>query len=95
MKFTVILEPEEEGGYSVHCPALPGCHSQGETREEALANIKEAIEGILEVISEEGHPIPEQKPEAIAEAIRLCLRDRAEDGLPLTIETQEVEVVAE
>jgi predicted RNase H-like HicB family nuclease len=95
MKFTVILESEEEGGYSIHCPALPGCHSQGETKEEALANIKEAILLCLEVISEEGCPIPEQNPEAIAEAICLCLQDRAEDGLPLTIETQEVEVVAE
>ncbi|MCK4224765.1 MAG: type II toxin-antitoxin system HicB family antitoxin [candidate division Zixibacteria bacterium] len=47
MKFKVILEPEEDGGYSVHCPALKGCHSQGETMEEALANIKEAIEGYL------------------------------------------------
>jgi predicted RNase H-like HicB family nuclease len=95
MKFTVILEPEEEGGYSVHCPVLPGCHSQGETKEEALTNIKEAILLCVEVISEEGHPIPEQSPEVIAEAICLCLQDRVEDGLPLTIETQEVEVVAE
>jgi predicted RNase H-like HicB family nuclease len=94
MKFTVILEPEEEGGYSIHCPALPGCHSQGENEEEALANIKEAILLCLEVISEDGYPIPEQKPEALAEAICLCLRDRAKDGLPLTIETQEVEVAA-
>lgn len=52
MKFKVILEPEEEGGYSVHCPALKGCHSQGETVEEALANIKEAIEGYLLVLNE-------------------------------------------
>ena len=95
MRFTVILEPEERGGYSIHCPAITGCHSQGETKEEALANIKEAIEGILEVISEEGRPMPEQRPELIAQAIVECLQDRAEDGLPLTIETQEVEVAAE
>jgi antitoxin HicB len=94
MKFTVILEPEEEGGYSIHCPAIPGCHSQGETKEEALANIKEAILLCLEVISEESRPIPEQSPEVISEAICLCLEDRAEAGLPLTIETQEVEVLA-
>ena len=94
MKFTVILEPEESG-YSIHCPALPGCHSQGESKEEALANIKEAILLCLEVMSEEGHPKPEQSPEAIAEAIRQYLQDRAEAGLPLTIETQEVEVIAE
>lgn len=52
MKFKVILEPEEEGGYSVHCPVLKGCHSQGETEEEALENIKEAIEGYLAVMHE-------------------------------------------
>lgn len=44
MKWSVVLKREAEGGYSVSCPALPGCHSQGETRAEALANIKDAIE---------------------------------------------------
>ncbi len=48
MKLTVILEPQEEGGYTVHVPSLPGCISQGETKEEALKNIKEAIELYLE-----------------------------------------------
>jgi predicted RNase H-like HicB family nuclease len=38
----VIIEPDETGGYSVSCPSLPGCHSQGETIDEALANIREA-----------------------------------------------------
>jgi predicted RNase H-like HicB family nuclease len=52
MKFKVILEPEEDGGDSVHCPALKGCHSQGETVKEALANIKEAIEGYLLALNE-------------------------------------------
>ena len=52
MKFKVILEPEKDGGYSVHCPALKGGHSQGETVEEALANIKEAIGGYLLVLNE-------------------------------------------
>ena len=50
-RFEVILESEEDGGYSVHCPALKGCHSQGQTVEEALANIKEAIEGCLLVLN--------------------------------------------
>ena len=39
-KFTVILEPEKTGGYSIHCPTLPGCVSQGGSREEALQNIQ-------------------------------------------------------
>ena len=49
MKIKVILEPQEEGGYTVHAPSLPGCVSEGDTREEALRNIKEAIELYLEV----------------------------------------------
>ena len=53
-QFEVLLEPEEEGGYHVWCPRLGGCHSQGETREEALTNIKEAIEGWLEAAGEVG-----------------------------------------
>jgi predicted RNase H-like HicB family nuclease len=53
MKYTVILEPQEEGGYTVRCLELPGAISQGETKEEALANIKEAIELVLEVLSQE------------------------------------------
>jgi predicted RNase H-like HicB family nuclease len=48
MKFKVVLEPAEEGGYVVYVPSLPGCISEGNTREEALANIKEAIELYLE-----------------------------------------------
>lgn len=53
MKFKVILEDAEEGGYIVSCPALPGCHSQGDTIDEALDNIKEAIVGCLESLNEE------------------------------------------
>ena len=46
MKFTVLLTPDkEDGGYVAECPAIPGCVSEGETVEEALTNIKEAIEG--------------------------------------------------
>lgn len=48
MKLTVVLEQQEEGGYTVYVPSLPGCISQGETKEEALKNIKEAIELYLE-----------------------------------------------
>ncbi len=95
MKFTVILGPEAEGGYSVICPAVPGCVSQGDSLEEALDNIREAILLCLEVRHEEQMPPPEESPEIIAREIELCLQDRAEEGLPLTIETREVEIEAE
>ena len=52
MKLDIVLEEEEDGTYSVHCPALKGCHSQGHTRDEAIANIQEAIELYLEVAGE-------------------------------------------
>lgn len=54
----VILERDETGIYSVSCPSLPGCHSQGETIDDALANIREAIELYLEVLAEDGQPVP-------------------------------------
>ncbi len=48
----VIRDDKEDRGYNVSCPAIPGCHSQGDTIEEALENITEAIEGCLEVLNE-------------------------------------------
>ena len=51
--FKVVLQQSEDGGYIVSCPALPGCHSQGDSMEEALENIKEAIAGCLESLAEE------------------------------------------
>lgn len=68
MKFAVTLERDEDSVWVVECPSIPGCVSQGKTREEALENIKDAI--------------------------KLCLAVRAERGMPLTIETEMVEVVA-
>ncbi|CAN5291739.1 hypothetical protein BH09SUM1_BH09SUM1_24020 [soil metagenome] len=56
MKFLVTLVSGETSGYVVHCPAIPGCVSQGDTKEEALANITEAIELCTEVIAERGSP---------------------------------------
>ncbi len=53
MKLTIILEPSEEGGYTVTVPSLPGCISEGETREEALENIREAIELYLEQVEDD------------------------------------------
>lgn len=55
----VVLYPIEDGWWGVSCPSLPGCHSQGATRAEALENIKEAIEVYLESLQFHGEPIPE------------------------------------
>lgn len=59
--FEVILEPEETGGYHVYCPILKGCHSCGASKEEALKNIKEAMELWLESARELGVSIPERE----------------------------------
>jgi predicted RNase H-like HicB family nuclease len=54
----VISEDPEDGGFIVSCPALPGCHSEGETIEEAITNIRDAIEGCLTVLNERAQQIP-------------------------------------
>ena len=53
MKYTVVLEPQKDGGFTVQCVEIPGAISQGENKDEALANIKEAIKLVLEVQLEE------------------------------------------
>lgn len=58
MEFTVILEECEEGGYTVTCPALPGCVTEGDTYEEALQNAKEAIAGYLEAMEKQARMTP-------------------------------------
>lgn len=68
MIFNVTIDRDEDGVFIVECPSIPGCVSQGKTKEEALENISDAI--------------------------RLCLQVRAEKGLPLTIETKQIEVAA-
>jgi len=68
MKFLVTLDRDEDGVWVVECPSIPGCVSQGMTRDEAIENVRDAIHE--------------------------CLIVRAERGLPLTVETREVEVVA-
>jgi predicted RNase H-like HicB family nuclease len=90
MKFTVILGQEADGGYSIFCPAIPGCASQGDTVDEALLNIREAIELCLEVRAEDGIGLPVETPAVIANEIEGILYDRQEEGLPLIIETREV-----
>ncbi len=66
MTFSIVLDRDEDGVWVAECPSIPGCLSQGETRDAAAENIREAI--------------------------RLCLQVRAEQGLPLTVETRQVEV---
>ena len=53
MKLKIVLEPSDEGGYTVYVPSLPGCISEGENKEEAMANIKEAIELYLEPVEDD------------------------------------------
>lgn len=64
-RFTVTFMPAEEGGYTVIVPALPGCISEGDTYEEALNNIKEAIELYIESLQKDGLPVPEELSEKI------------------------------
>ncbi len=68
MIFNITLERDEDGVWIVECPSIPGCVSQGATKDEAIENIKDAI--------------------------KICLEVRAEKGLPLTVETRQVEVAA-
>jgi predicted RNase H-like HicB family nuclease len=67
MKLSVTVDRDEDGVWVVECPSIPGCVSQGKTKEQAIKNIEEAI--------------------------ALCLEVRAERGLPLTVETRQVEVM--
>jgi len=68
MIFNVTIDRDEDGVFVVECPSIPGCVSQGKTKEDAVENIKDAI--------------------------KLCLEVRAEKGMPLTIETKQIEVAA-
>lgn len=56
MKLSVVLEPSDEGGYTAYVPALPGCISEGDSREEAIYNVKEAIALYLEPVEIESPP---------------------------------------
>jgi predicted RNase H-like HicB family nuclease len=71
MKLKVLLRPESVGGYSVSVPALTGCFSQGETREEALRNIREAAELWLEVATDTAHQGGDEEFDAELQEIEL------------------------
>ncbi len=57
-RFTVIFEKEEEGGYYVFCPILPGCHTQSQTIDAGVQNIREAIQLYIVSLIEDGFPVP-------------------------------------
>lgn len=63
--YKVIFEPAEEGGYTAYCPSLPGCISEGDTYDEALRNIREAIDLYLETLKGMGKSIPREKSHVV------------------------------
>jgi predicted RNase H-like HicB family nuclease len=71
--YTVVLLREEDGGYSVSVPALKGCHTQGDTLAEALLMAEDAMRLYLEVLEEDGKPIPPDKPD-----VRVNMRGASE-----------------
>ena len=67
MKYRVLINQDEDGMFISECPSLPGCVSQGQTRQEALDNIYEAIEGYIESLKKHDEPIPPSITEEIIE----------------------------
>jgi antitoxin HicB len=67
VKYRVYLEHDEDGVFVATCPALPGCVSQGRTRPEAMANIREAVEGYLKSLKKHGDPVPPSILEEVIE----------------------------
>jgi predicted RNase H-like HicB family nuclease len=65
----VIVYSGEDGYWVVECPSLPGCISQGKTKQEAIANIKEAIQGYVAALEEDGLPVPEERFETLVVAV--------------------------
>jgi len=74
LSYKVILEPAEEGGYVIYAPSLPGCVSEGDTYEEALKNIKEAIAAWIRVSKEFGDEIPSS--DVIIETVQVSTSER-------------------
>ena len=67
MLYRVVIEPDEDGQFVAECPSLPGCISQGRTRDEAVANIKDAIAGYIASLKKHGEAIPLPITEEIVE----------------------------
>lgn len=71
LKYTAIFEPAEEGGYVVSVPALSGCTTQGETFEEAVYMIKDAIQLYLSVLKDTGEEIPQEKGDVVVTKVEV------------------------
>ena len=67
MKYRIVLEVDEDGMFVVQCPSLPGCVSQGKTRDVAIKNIKDAMRGYLQSLEKHKEPIPPQIYEDVVE----------------------------
>lgn len=67
MKYRIVIEKDEDGAFVVECPSLPGCISQGKTKEEAIRNIKDAMTGYLESLKKHDEPIPPPMEDEIVE----------------------------
>ena len=65
----VVIYPGEDGYWVAECLSLPGCISQGKTKQEAVSNIREAIDGYIAVLKEDGLPVPEERFEAFVLAV--------------------------
>ncbi len=99
MRYTVLLLPDLEGhGYTVTVPLLPGCVTEGDTVDEALEMAKEAIELYVEVLQDEGQPVPQEPVAAetlaaaladAAEIQRICAEDLRTAGEPIPAELPE------
>lgn len=71
LKYTVVFEPSDEGGYVASVPTLPGCLSQGETFEETVIMIKDAISGYLVVLKDKGQEIPRESEEIVISKVEV------------------------
>ncbi len=91
--YTVVLAWDPEwAGYVVTCPAMPGAVSQGQSRDEALANICEAMEGWFEVAVERGFGPRTETPQLVADDVAFAFSWQAEEGWPLKVETAAVTI---
>lgn len=65
----IVISPGEDGYFVAECPSLPGCISQGKTKEEAIGNIREAIDGYVQALQDDGYPVPEDHFDTLLMAV--------------------------